>query len=541
LQPGDFYRPSHGRFYEAALALDKREEPTDALILIAEINADEEQEAQLHELALMLPPTANVAHHARLVVKAAERRERAAAAIALHAETMNGGDPSPELRERVVQALAPRRASGDGFQIEVYTAKDLTRLPLPQEDPELVGPFLRRGRITLLGATTGHGKTTFGVQMLAVAVLGGDFLGWDVQGGLRVLVLDLEQHLEDIQEQLAAVGLADSELIDYAPIPEGLEIDRDPAQLAELERVVSAKPYDIVRVDPFYKLHAADSSEEQQARELVRHTRGWVNRHGFGLLMDTHTRKRIEGKARFVLDDLFGSSLFARDPETILGLQFIEDGFSRLRIFKARGRRGGIRTGQTIDLLYNDEELFRRKPEEAERDFRAELIALGSDHAWRTLKEWKAKAGDPEPDPEAENYVELRGGIGAGETPTREALNELLTEGTFEYAEGADAGRHTGSKCWRLTPAPDAQGTPGHPGVNAGVKGSDDAPASLLPLPKGAVGAEGSSPSGASEGASGVEGRSVIGEDEIERLAELSRMAQNDYDEPAKGGRKGET
>ena len=160
-----------------------------------------------------------------------------------------------------------------------------------------------------------------------------------------MLVLDLEQHLEDIQEQLAAVGLADSELVDYAPIPEGLQIDRDAAQLAELERVVAAKPYDIVRIDPFYKLHAADSSEEQQARELVRLTRRWVNRHGFGLLMDTHTRKRIEGRGGFTLDDLFGSSLFSRDPETILGLQLIEDGFSRLHVFKARGRRGGIRTG----------------------------------------------------------------------------------------------------------------------------------------------------------------------------------------------------
>ena len=62
---------------------------------------------------------------------------------------------------------------------------------------------------------------------------------------------------------------------------------------------------------------AGASTEETQARDLVRLTRRWVNDHGFALLMDTHTRKRIEGQSSFRLDDLFGSSLFARDPEVV--------------------------------------------------------------------------------------------------------------------------------------------------------------------------------------------------------------------------------
>jgi hypothetical protein len=159
------------------------------------------------------------------------------------------------------------------FSIAVYSARELYAQPLPQENPQLVGPFLRRGRITLLGATTGHGKTTFGDQMLAAGANGGEFLGYECEGGLRELVLDLEQHLEDIKEQLDAVGLADSELVDYAPLPDGLQIDRESEHLAELERVIAAKPYDIVRIDPFYKLHAADSSDEEQARARPPHPR----------------------------------------------------------------------------------------------------------------------------------------------------------------------------------------------------------------------------------------------------------------------------
>jgi hypothetical protein len=437
-----------------------------------------------------------------------------------------------KIGEQVDEALAQRAP----FRIEVYSAKALSGLPLPQEDPELVGPFLRRGRITLLGATTGHGKTTFGVQMLAAGALGDEFLGFEIGGGLRILVLDLEQHLEDIQEQLAAVGLADSELVDYAPIPEGLSIDRSAEELAELERIVTAKPYDVVRIDPFYKLHAADSSEEQQARELVRLTRRWVNSHGFGLLMDTHTRKKIEGRSGFTLDDLFGSSLFARDPETILGLQLIEDGFSRLHVFKARGRRAGIRTGQTIDLLYSDDELFRRKPAEPERDLRAALIELGGDHVFRTLKEWKAKAGDPDAEVDYDNYIEQRGGIGAGEEKVRALLGELLAEGVFEYAEGADAGRHAGSKCWRLTVAPHVQSTPVQVGAGGAPRGWDEAPASLPSTPKGWAVRQGSSPSPASK----TPAHLLPDEDEIERLAEIARAIQeeDEEDDDAERGRK---
>lgn len=359
------------------------------------------------------------------------------------------------------------------FRISVITAKELCELPAPAGEPELVGPFLKRARITLLGGTTGHGKTTFGAQMLAAGVLGGDFLGWQVAGGLHVLVIDLEQHVEDIQEQLGAVGLAGSELVDYATIPEGLQIDRDPEHLAELERVVSAKAYDAVRCDPFYKLHAADSSDELQARELVHLTRRWVNEHGFALLMDTHTRKRIDPKAGFMLDDLFGSSLFARDPEVILGLKWVEDGFSRLYVFKARGRRTDLRTGQTIDLLYDDEALFTRRPDQPDRDVKAELIGLGSDYEWRTLNEWRSKDD----------------GIGAGQDAVRDALTELHVEGVFDYAEGPP-GRSKQAKCWRLRPTDlDPQVTRGQSGESNAARDTSEATDPLtLPLKGSAVG-----------------------------------------------------
>ncbi len=363
-------------------------------------------------------------------------------------------------------------------------------------------------------------------------MLGGEFLGWPVEGGRRVLVLDLEQHLEDIQEQLAAVGLAEeTELLDYAPIPEGLAIDREAEHLRELERVIAAKPYDIVRADPFYKLHAADSREEQEARPLVRLTRRWVNTYGFALLMDTHRRKQGEGNRGFTVDELFGSSVFARDPEVILGLELVEEGRSRLHVLKARGRRSGIRTGQRLDLLYSDDELFRLAPDPAQRDLRAELLALGEDGAWRTLREWKKKPGAQDADRSAPNYVALRGGIGGAEEGVREALLELQREEVFEYAVGPE-GRARDAKCWRLREGALAgQGTLGQPRAPRAEGDMAEGGAPVPPPPKGVPERHPPGSPRPPEGASASEAAAPDEQppdEEVERLAQLALEAQEE-------------
>jgi hypothetical protein len=111
--------------------------------------------------------------------------------------------PRPEpATESETEAEEEPAASAEPFRIEVYGARDLCALEPPRLGEQLVGPLLRRARITLLGGITGHGKTTFGTLLLAAAVLGRDFIRWKRAGNLRALVLDLEQHLEDAREQL---------------------------------------------------------------------------------------------------------------------------------------------------------------------------------------------------------------------------------------------------------------------------------------------------------------------------------------------------
>ena len=221
------------------------------------------------------------------------------------------------------------------YKIRVYSARDLEALELPSPAKKVVGPFVRKAMVTLLGGPTGHGKTSIIAQGVKAAALGGDFLGEQVDGGERVLVLDLEQHLHSIQRVIRDAGLGDTDLVDYAPIPEGLALDKRSDQLDAIELILSNGNYGLVVIDPFYRLHEADSSDELAARLLVALLRRWTTTYGFALLTATHCRKLGNGRTVITLDDFFRSSLFTRDPEVVLGIQRQKD-ITKLHVFKSR-------------------------------------------------------------------------------------------------------------------------------------------------------------------------------------------------------------
>src|SRR5512146_1574149 len=90
LDGGDFYRESHAKIYRAALALYAKGEPVDAITLTDELEERGELDPvggrpRLHELAALVPATANAGHYARIVREMATLRGliRAGGEIAL--------------------------------------------------------------------------------------------------------------------------------------------------------------------------------------------------------------------------------------------------------------------------------------------------------------------------------------------------------------------------------------------------------------------------------------------------------------------------
>src|SRR5258705_11187294 len=79
LDASDFYRESHAKIYRAGLAHYAKGEPVDAITLVDELEERSELEGvggrvRLHELAALVPATANAAHYARIVREMATLR-----------------------------------------------------------------------------------------------------------------------------------------------------------------------------------------------------------------------------------------------------------------------------------------------------------------------------------------------------------------------------------------------------------------------------------------------------------------------------------
>src|SRR5256885_11083753 len=79
LDAGDFYRESHARIYRAALALYAKGEPVDAITLVDELEERGDLEdaggrTRIHDLAALVPASANAGHYARIVREMATLR-----------------------------------------------------------------------------------------------------------------------------------------------------------------------------------------------------------------------------------------------------------------------------------------------------------------------------------------------------------------------------------------------------------------------------------------------------------------------------------
>lgn len=236
-------------------------------------------------------------------------------------------------------------------RIQVQTARELCSITLPSQD-ELVGPLLVRGNRLVVAGHTGEGKTTFALQLIR-AYLGGDrFLKWQPRDGVRVcraLVIDAEQGVRTVQRRLREAGVHESDTLDYIRVPDGLNLD-DSAEADQIEETLANKKYDVVVLDPLYKLHKGEMTDERAAVELMRQLDHWREKYHFALILLAHCRKPAQGYP-FTIHDVFGSTALSRGAEIVLGLQRTGVGTSRLHFFKDRD--GDLPVGESWELLFD--------------------------------------------------------------------------------------------------------------------------------------------------------------------------------------------
>ena len=271
--------------------------------------------------------------------------------------------------------FTPATATTDTMPaIRVVSARDICLLPDPPETDELLGPLCRRGQRLLIGADTGHGKTTAMCQAIKAVLYGETFLDWTGVGGDgKALVIDAEQGIRTIKKRLRETGLDASERVDYIRVPDGLALDSDEQEIAEIEAVIAAGGYSFVGADPLYKLHRGESNDERPMVDLMRRFDRWRERYEFHLWIGTHVRKPIG--AKFSIHDIFGSSAVVRGAKVVLGLQRLSNGYAKLHFFKDRD--GDLPPAFTKwALTFDREHLFRRDPKDEKPSTKEQVAAL---------------------------------------------------------------------------------------------------------------------------------------------------------------------
>src|SRR5438128_5854384 len=186
LDASDFYRESHAKIYRAAVGLYAKGEPVDAITLVDELEERGELEdvggrVRLHELAALVPATANAAHHARIVREMATLR----GLIAAGQEIAQLGWERPgetqllvDRAEQVVFDLSQSRVTTEFSHIEellkesferitaLYEAgADITGVPSGFRDLDKLTSGFQPGNLIILAARPSMGKSGLALCM----------------------------------------------------------------------------------------------------------------------------------------------------------------------------------------------------------------------------------------------------------------------------------------------------------------------------------------------------------------------------------------
>ncbi len=188
LDAGDFYRESHGKIYRCALDLYAQSEPVDAITLVDSLEERGELESvggrtRIHELAALVPATANAAHYARIVHEMATLRGliRAGGQIAQLGWDRPGDTADlVDRAEQVVFELSQARVTTEFSHIEtllresferitkLYEAgEEVTGVPSGFRDLDRITSGFQPGNLVIVAARPSMGKSAFGLCIAA--------------------------------------------------------------------------------------------------------------------------------------------------------------------------------------------------------------------------------------------------------------------------------------------------------------------------------------------------------------------------------------
>ncbi|MBA2537158.1 MAG: replicative DNA helicase, partial [Actinobacteria bacterium] len=184
----EFYREGHAKMYRAALALYAKGEPVDAITLVDELDERSDLEAvggsaRVHELAALVPASANARHYAQIVQETATLRGliRAGGEISrLGWERPGETSELVDQAEQIVFDLSQQRATGEFSHIDQLLKEsferitalyelgvDVTGVPSGFRDLDRLTSGFQEGNLIIVAARPGMGKSALGLGIAA--------------------------------------------------------------------------------------------------------------------------------------------------------------------------------------------------------------------------------------------------------------------------------------------------------------------------------------------------------------------------------------
>lgn len=184
----EFYRESHAKVFRAGLVLYAKGEPVDAITLVDQLDERGELEdvggkVRVHELAALVPASANAGHYAQIVKETATLRGliRAGGEIArLGWERPGETTELVDRAEQILFDLSQERAQGEFSHIEqllkesferitaLYeSGADVTGVPSGFRDLDRITSGFQEGNLIILAARPSMGKSALGLGMAA--------------------------------------------------------------------------------------------------------------------------------------------------------------------------------------------------------------------------------------------------------------------------------------------------------------------------------------------------------------------------------------
>lgn len=258
-----------------------------------------------------------------------------------------------------VEALRIAPVASEGVILPIKSVKSFAASVTPYHDGRAyLGPLLYGGNRVHVAGPIGHGKTTLMLEAESAALRATDFLGWTGKGKLRALHIDLEMPDHLLHRAVTDARLGDVDGLDLLHLPDGLEIDKNESHRQMIEK--ACEGYDIVCIDPFYKL-VENELEYGSARAIIGLLDKLRKNHPrMCMILGFHAQEPYKKDDRLGMASISGFKFWHRAADIVLTFQRTGGNHSRLVWAKDRPGRLGVSIDEEWALEWTRGQGFQR-------------------------------------------------------------------------------------------------------------------------------------------------------------------------------------